>query len=141
MKRFLFIVAILIPCAGGARAEGPPERVLTLTPGLTEIAFALGTGDRVAGVARFSDYPPAARDKPICGDYLRPNFERIMALKPDLVLVQGKHNPAIDFCRRREIACRVVAIESIGDIKRAILDLGEVFNRQKEAQKIVHEIV
>ena len=65
----------------------PARRIVSLAPHLTEIAFAVGGGDAVKAVIRYSDYPPAARSLPIVGDAFALDFEAIARLKPDLVLV------------------------------------------------------
>jgi iron complex transport system substrate-binding protein len=63
------------------------ERIVSLAPSVTEILFALGAGDRVVGVTSYCDYPSEARSKESVGDTLKPNVERIVALKADLVIV------------------------------------------------------
>jgi iron complex transport system substrate-binding protein len=76
------------------RAEGPGacRRIVALAPSITETLFALGIGDRVVGVSRWSDYPPEAASRPIVGGYFDPNYEAILALRPDLVVVlQEQH--------------------------------------------------
>ena len=67
----------------------PATRVISLAPHLTELAFAIGAGDAVKGVIRFSDHPVAARGLPVVGDAFALNFETIARLKPDLILVWG----------------------------------------------------
>jgi iron complex transport system substrate-binding protein len=88
-------------CALGCRAEvsvqddsgqtvrlaAPAQRVVSLAPHLTEMAFAVGAGDAVKAVIRYSDHPAAARQRPIVGDAFALDFEAIARLKPDLVLV------------------------------------------------------
>jgi ABC-type Fe3+-hydroxamate transport system substrate-binding protein len=64
-----------------------PKRIVSTAPSLTELLYALGLGDRVVGVDRFSRYPPEALRKPKIGDYANPNLEAIAALRPDLVIV------------------------------------------------------
>jgi iron complex transport system substrate-binding protein len=64
-----------------------PARIVSLSPNLTEIVFALGAGDRLVANTSFCDYPPEAAAKPHVGDTQRPDVERIVALKPDLVLI------------------------------------------------------
>ncbi len=64
-----------------------PQRIVSLAPSITETIFALGAGDRVVGVTTFCDYPPEAITKEKIGDTVRPNIEKIIALKPDLVIV------------------------------------------------------
>ena len=66
-----------------------PERIVSHVPGITEMLFALGLGDRVVGVSDFCDYPPEAKEKPSVGNYFNPSVENIIALDPDLVLTDG----------------------------------------------------
>jgi iron complex transport system substrate-binding protein len=99
-----WIPALLVAGAVlGARAEirvvddagqtvvlsAPARRVVSLGPHLTELAYAAGGGDAMVGVIRYSDHPDAARTLPIVGDAHAIDFERIVQLKPDLVLVWG----------------------------------------------------
>ena len=74
----------------------PPQRIISLSPHLTELLFAVGAGPQLAGVDSSSDYPEAARTLPRVGGYSRINFERILALKPDLVIVWVGGNRAAD---------------------------------------------
>jgi len=64
-----------------------PRRIVSLAPSLTETLFALGLGDRVVGVTRYCSYPPEALELPKVGGHLDPNFEAIVSLEPDLVVV------------------------------------------------------
>jgi len=70
-----------------------PQRLIGLTPSLTEVLFALGLGDKVIGATTWADHPPAARKLPRVGAYVSPNMERLVALKPDLVLANKEGNP------------------------------------------------
>lgn len=67
----------------------PARRVVSLGPHLTELAYAAGGGAALVGAIRYSDFPEAARALPIVGDAHAIDFERIVQLKPDLVLVWG----------------------------------------------------
>lgn len=71
-------VAVTLPAA--------PKRIVSLTPGTTEMLFALGAGPRVVGDTSWCNYPPAAQHVAKIGD-LNPNYEKIVALRPDLVVV------------------------------------------------------
>src|SRR5262245_54862970 len=64
-----------------------PERIISLAPNVTEILFAVGLESRVVGVTGYCDFPEAAKAKDKVGDTLRPNLEKIVSLKPDLVVV------------------------------------------------------
>lgn len=74
----------------------PPQRIISLTPHLTELLFAVGAGSQVVGVDSASDYPQAVQALPRVGGYSRINFERILALKPDLVIAWVGGNRAAD---------------------------------------------
>src|SRR3954452_25116744 len=65
----------------------PARRIVSTAPSITELLYALGLGDRVVGVDRFSRYPADAVNKPKVGDYAAPNLENIASLKPDLVII------------------------------------------------------
>ncbi|EHR72450.1 ABC-type Fe3+-hydroxamate transport system, periplasmic component [Burkholderiales bacterium JOSHI_001] len=69
--------------------KAPAQRVVALGPNLVELVFAVGAGERLVGVQRYSDFPAAALRLPIVGDALALNLEAIARLKPDLLLVWG----------------------------------------------------
>ncbi|HEY3314691.1 MAG TPA: cobalamin-binding protein [Bacillota bacterium] len=69
--------------------KGRPERIISMAPSNAEILFALGLGDRVVGVSNYDNYPAEAGKREKVGDALSPNFEKMVALQPDLVLAVG----------------------------------------------------
>jgi iron complex transport system substrate-binding protein len=73
------------------RIAQPPARIVSIAPSNTEVLYALGLEDRVVGVDSYSNYPPAATEKPQVGDYIAPDLERIVAAEPDLVLATAVH--------------------------------------------------
>jgi iron complex transport system substrate-binding protein len=85
------LAAALALSGSVAAVERPPARLVSMSPALTEILFALGLGERVAGVTRYCDFPAEAATKARIGGYLDPSFEAIVALEPDLVLLQVEH--------------------------------------------------
>ena len=73
----------------------PPLRIISLAPGATEMLFAAGAGDRVVATVEFSDEPPAAKRVPRIGDVTAVDMERLVTLRPDIVVVwPGGGNPA-----------------------------------------------
>jgi len=82
------------PGTGPAGRPGPSRRIVSTAPSITETLFALGLGDRVVGVTRFCNYPAEAKDRPRVGGNLDPNFEAVVALRPDLVvtLIENQHS-------------------------------------------------
>ncbi|MGH2618257.1 MAG: ABC transporter substrate-binding protein, partial [Thermomicrobiales bacterium] len=71
------------------------QRIVSLAPSNTEILFALGLDERVVAVDAWSDFPPAAREKPQLGDYIDPDLEEIVAMAPDVVLATAVHEATV----------------------------------------------
>lgn len=96
---FQFVIAfccfILCSLSGTAvvQAAETPKRIVSLAPSTTEILFALGLGDNIAGVTSFCDYPEEAKAKPKIGGMSNPSLEAIVSLKPDLVVMTTDGNP------------------------------------------------
>lgn len=77
----------LFSSAAGAQPLGVfPQRIISLSPNITEILYDIGAQDRVVGVTDFCHFPPEARLKEKVGGWINPNVEKIVSLKPDLVL-------------------------------------------------------
>jgi len=76
---------------GGPRptTAAPARRVVSLVPNVTEMLFAVGAGAQVVGVSSYDDFPPETKALPRVGALLDPDTERILSLRPDLVIVYG----------------------------------------------------
>jgi iron complex transport system substrate-binding protein len=114
--------------AGAAPAAPPPQRLVSLAPNVTELVFAAGAGDRLVGVSEFSDYPVAARRLPHIGNAFRVDEERLLALRPDLVLAwrTGTPQSTIDRVRRLGVGVLVLDTQRLDDIAGAIERIGAV---------------
>ncbi|WP_329956017.1 cobalamin-binding protein [Collimonas silvisoli] len=89
----------------------PAHRIVSLAPHATELLFAAGAGPYVIGVSDYSDYPPSARQIPSMGSSSALDIERIVALKPDLVVAWGSGNVASQIARLRAIGIPVFESE------------------------------
>jgi iron complex transport system substrate-binding protein len=116
----------------------PVGRVISLSPHLTELLFAIGAGDRIAATVRGSDYPAAAANLPQIGDAAGLDFERILAMRPDLVLAWSSGNRSVDVARLRELGLRVLELEPrrLEDIPRHLRLLGGLVDREAQAQVV-----
>ncbi len=106
--------------------SAPPARIVALSPHLVEIAYAAGAGERLAAVVRFSDYPPPAKHLPQVGDAARIDLERVLTLKPDLVLGWRSGNPSGDLQRLEWHGFRVFVTEPrrLTDVARILRLVG-----------------
>jgi iron complex transport system substrate-binding protein len=123
----------------------PAKRVVSLGPHLTELAYAVGAGEAVVGVIRYSDFPEATKALPIVGDAHAIDFERIVQLKPNLVLVWGSGLNERHKARLRSLGLPVYESEirhaqGIADTLRRLgtllghADSGEAAARRFESQ-------
>lgn len=121
-------------------ADAPPERVICASPSAAEIVYALNEGDRVVGVSDFTAYPPEARRVANIGGYINPNFERILALRPGLIITQGKSESLTAFCQREGIELLRIDMTDIETILADIQAVGEVLGATQAAKQKVQEI-
>lgn len=117
-----------------------PKRIISIAPNNTEILFALGLESRIVGVTKYCNYPAAAAKKPKVGDRTT-SVEKIISLKPDLVLAHGMLN-AQAIHSIEDHGFRVVAIDpkTIDQVLRDILLVGRITNREKEAARVAKRI-
>lgn len=91
--------------------DQPARRIISLAPHITELLFAAGAGGSVVGADAWSDYPPAARDIARIGDSSRIDLERVLSLKPDLVVAWGSGNPRADIAHLQRLGLPVFVSE------------------------------
>ena len=151
MMRFPSIQQLLV-CAvllGGAAAQagqvtddrgvtvtlpGPPQRIVSILPSLTETVCELGYCARLVGVDRYSNYPDSVQKLPQVGGGLDPNVESIVALRPDVVLMAKSARVGE---RLEALGIKVVALEpkTHADVQRVILKIGQLLE-VADAQRI-----
>ncbi|MGE0129122.1 MAG: ABC transporter substrate-binding protein [Blastocatellales bacterium] len=119
-----------------------PRRVISLAPNVTEILFALGLGDRVVGVTSYCDFPEAAKTKEKVGDTLHPDLERIIALKPDLVVVSTSSQLENLTQKLGQLAIPVYVTNprTAREVTVSIRSLGEVTGAAARAAEIAGEM-
>ncbi len=117
-----------------------PQRIVCMSPSITEIVFALGGEDRVVGVSNFCLYPPQAKKKPKLGGFLNPNFEQLIALDPDLVIVQGVSEKITRFCQQEDIELLRVQVDDVESIRNDIEVLGRKLGCPERGKQLSFEI-
>ncbi len=138
VKRLFTVLLIILSCSNTAFGA-LPQRIVSLAPALTEALYLLGVGERIQGCTIYCSKPEAAKQKEKVGNLVDFNLEKILTLKPDLVL-------AMEFADRRAIeklknlGLRVELFPSEKDFEhlcRSFLRLGKMVGRQQRALEIV----
>ena len=119
----------------------PAVRVVTLAPSLTELVYAAGAGDKLAGVSAFSDYPEVARRLPQVADAAGISWEGLLAVKPDLVLAWKGGTRQADIARLNDFGVNVFVIEikQLDDVTRALRSIGKLVGRLDSAETAARE--
>jgi iron complex transport system substrate-binding protein len=120
-----------------------PATVVSLTPATTELLFALGVGDRLAGRTDYDDYPPEALAAPVVATFEGVNIEDVVNIDPDLVLAGGNNFTArADVQRLRElgIAVLVVYAADVDGVLADILLVGRAVGAEQQAEAVVGAI-
>ncbi|MCU6433024.1 cobalamin-binding protein [Undibacterium sp. Jales W-56] len=114
----------------------PAQRIISLSPHVTELVFAAGAGDQLIGTVEYSDYPAAAKTIPRVGDNRQLDIERIIAMKPDLLVVwmHGAFERQLEPLRKSGIPYYFSEPHKLDDIPATLLKLGQLFGTEKPAQ-------
>ncbi|MFA5242380.1 MAG: cobalamin-binding protein [Sulfuricella sp.] len=115
----------------------PARRIISLAPHATELAFAAGAGGFIVGVTAFSDYPAVAKRIQPLGDSGKVDIERLLALKPDLVLAWQSGNHSGDLAQLERLGVRLFVTEPrhLQDIPRLLRAIGQLAGTDTEAAR------
>lgn len=138
MRRLIALLALL-PVALPLAAQNP-ARIVSTSPSITETLYALGLGPRVVGVTTFCNFPPEARSKPKVGTFLEPDYERILQLKPSLVLVIK--NPVGVTARLRSLGLKAeeLDMDNIQSILSSIARIGRLTGSGPSARRLAESL-
>jgi iron complex transport system substrate-binding protein len=130
------LVLLAVALHGMAAGAAEPPRIVSLAPNLTEIAYAAGAGGALVGTVEYSDYPEAARALPRVGDGWRVDFERVLTLRPDVVLAWASGTPAATIERLRGMRLRVVEVPTfrLADVPAALRLVGDLAGTRAVAE-------
>ena len=144
MFRAAFLCVALLGGASGAgwttSAQAPPQRIISIIPSVTEMLFAIGAGPRVIGVGNFDRYPPEALTRTKVGGLIDPDVERIIQLKPDLVVVYGTQSDLRTQMDRAKIPIFLYQHAGLPDITQTIRELGSRIGSTKESNDLANRI-
>ncbi len=106
--------------------EGIPQRIISLSPSNTEVAFALGLGERIVGVTEYCNYPPEALEKDIVGGFSTPSIEKIVELEPNLILASTIHEEEVPRLEELGIPVLVVEASSLNELYTSMSLVAEI---------------
>jgi iron complex transport system substrate-binding protein len=139
----LVLGVVLASLTGVGCARKPSKnssKIVTLTPSATEIVAALGAADRLVGVDDFSAYPEEVKRLPKVGGFLKPNFERIVMLGPDLVVADDIHTDTASALRDAGIDVVLAPMHSIPHLRAAFTTIGARIDRADAARAAIAEL-
>ena len=151
MRRFwpLFLFAIIFAVAliglnsqstSQKAQQAIPQRIITLAPSFTEIAFALGLSENIVAVTDYCDFPAEVLNLPKVGGVIDPNLEAIIALQPDLVILLASQQRTIKQLQQLNIPTLAVFNATLSDIQNAIHVIGQTTQHQDQAQQLLTAI-
>jgi len=113
--------------------------MVSLSPHLAELVFAVGAGDMLVGVSAYTDYPDTAAGLPVVGDAFSLDQERLAVIRPDVLLAWKSGTPAhvVDELRARGYRVEVITTTSIDDISTALMQIGALTGHEKDAAAVV----
>ena len=130
--------AITVVDDGGAKVtlQKPAQRIISMAPHVTELLFAAGGGARIVGAMNFSDYPEDAKKIPLVGSSSQLDMERVIALKPDLLVVWQSGNTARQLEQLRSLGIPVFQSEpqKLDQVADSLLRLGQLMGTEPAAK-------
>lgn len=115
----------------------PAQRIISLSPHITENLFEIGAGDLIVGAVEFSDYPEAAKKIPLIGGYNQLDIEGILALEPDLIIAWQSGNPLAQIERLAGLGIPVYYTEprSFAAVSHELSQFGRLTGRKLQAEQ------
>lgn len=143
---FLFIICLIV-LSGSSKAEPPSQdiqtgrmRIISLSPNITEVLFALGLDNEIVGVTEFCKYPKAALEKAKVGGYGNPDLETIVSLKPTIIIMLNFSAAVKDKLRGFNIETLVVTNETVEEVLDSITKIGQATQRDDSAERLILSI-
>jgi len=145
LKYSRILISLLFLLLGGlafvqGQVESPPERIISLSPSITEILYGIGAFDRVVAVSDYCEYPPEVEKLPRVGAWMNTNIEQVASLEPDLIIMNDAQAPFIqDRLDALGLASLVVPSQTLADIFEAIETIGRAVSNVEEAKLLASE--
>ena len=138
-QRLIAVAAALLVCVTGAQSQAG-TRIVSLVPALTEMLFVMGAGPQVVAVSSFDDFPAQVNSLPRVGALLDPDTERILALRPDLVITYGSQTQLESQLQRAGIRTFSYRHGGIATVIGTLRELGAQTGHAAAAERAARDI-
>ena len=152
MTRLVFLIVALFSGTCGSieiidddghliKLENPAERIISLAPSLTELMFAIGAGDKLKGVIEYSDFPLEAKSLPVIGRFDLLDVEKILELRPDLVIAWkgGSPKSSVEQLKKLGLTVYIAELNDLTSISIQMDKLSKLAGTANEARKSIRE--
>ena len=146
MRAIAALLVLLVLGGSGAIPQSPPlaqkapTRIISLIPAVTEMLFAIGAGPQVVAVSSFDRYPPEVTKLQRVGALLDPDVERILSLRPDLVVIYASQSDLRAQLERAKVPTYVYSHSGLADVSSTLQKIGTRVGHRQEADDLVRRI-
>ena len=123
-----------------AVGPGNYRRIVSMAPSITETLYALGLSDRLVGVTRYCTYPPEVQRLPRVGGFFDPNFEAIVALKPELVILLEEHEQSLPGFQKLGLRTTIVCHKYIDGIIESLRTVASLCGVEDRGRRVADDI-
>jgi len=115
-----------------------PQRIVSLAPNVTETLYYLEANDRVIAVSNYCNWPEEVKNKPKVGGIINPSFEKILSLKPDILIISRDGTPKEVYQRLKDLGLNVYvfAPKNLKELPQEIIKLGSVIGKTDKANQV-----
>ncbi|HEY3160970.1 MAG TPA: helical backbone metal receptor [Vicinamibacterales bacterium] len=138
-KLIAVVVALWASCAWPASGQ-TARRIVSLVPNVTEMLFAVGAGPQVVGVSSYDEFPPETKALPRVGALLDPDTERILSLRPDLVILYGSQTELESQFARAGIRVYAYRHSGIDNVLQTIREVARLAGRTADGDRVVRDL-
>lgn len=138
-QKELILLVLFAVLAGPAQAQ-TARRIVSLVPNVTEMLFAVGAGPQVVGVSTYDNFPPEAKALPRVGALIDPDTERILSLRPDLIIVYGSQGELEAQLVRTGIRVFPYRHSGVDNVLRTIRQVGALTGHVAEADRVARDL-
>ena len=140
MKKYLLTLLFIVNLFANSQSTQSEQRIVTLSPSLNEIVFALGKGDKIVANTQYCNYPPESKKIPKIGGYSSISLEKLLKAKPSLVLAQNYDEKLLSNLEKLNFNYHSFKTDNLSSIKTTIKNISLLLNKEKKADELINKI-